>query len=566
MTDIIVALSAMFVAAGALLLVANHFGFSPIPFYIIAGFMVGFSPIIAQPDLLELAQWGVAFLVFVFGIRVDMGDVQAVLRDAEIAAIVQILVVGIFAFLIGYVLGHVFELQNPARNAIYFGLAATFSSTLVGAGALQRDILDNLVHGRLASSIHFFDDIVAVGAILILSSEVLTDAAQITSNIGYGVLFLLAGLLIYRHGYPLLIRAAEGFDELVLMGSISILIAFLAAAEAVGISIVVGAFAAGIAIRSEGAEAIGVQNGIQSIRDFFVAIFFVTLGALVQIPGFETLIFAGVLIVLVILINPLILTITFVIEGYDPRTSFIASWSLNQISELSLIIAIQAWFLGTIAEALFDAIILAAAFTMILTVFTKRKEYTIYRDFIEPRFYEWQAQYSEKHGNVAEGLTNHVVVIGYGRQGRQIVDTLEELEIDYVVIENDPVLWEDVKNESQYFVFGDAMALSTLEKAGVHDASMIISTVDHDPVSQALIEHDTDADLILRANSSSNAAELLEKGVMFVIVPSVLASDQLIETTERILDEPHTTHEIREEHYEALDMFEQHGFATRFRT
>ncbi len=562
MTDIILALSAMFVTAGVLLLVANHFGLSPIPFYIIAGLLVG--PFIALQDLVELAQWGIAFLVFVFGIRIDLHDVQAVFRDAEVAAFVQIAVVGVFGLLVGYGFSTVYGFEYPIRNAIYFSAAATFSSTLVGAGALERDILDNLVHGRLASSIHFFDDMVAIGAILILSAAVLTDVQLITSNIGFGVLFLLAGLIFYRHGYPLLIRAAEGFDELILMGSISILIAFIAAAEAVGISIVIGAFAAGIAVRSEGAEAIGVQNGIESIRDFFVAIFFVTVGALVQLPTLEVVLIACALLVLVLLVNPLILTVTFIFEGYDPRTSFLAGLSLNQVSELSLIIAIQAFLLGTIADRLFDAIILTAAVTMILTVVTKRHEETIYTSYISQLFGRWQAQYVDEHSQVEDGISEHVVLVGYGRQGRQLTRLLDDLGKPCVVVENDPVLWDDLRTQCKNYVFGDAMALYTMERANVSGATLVISTVDHGPVSTSLLDLETDADLILRANSSRKAMELLDAGATFVTVPSVLASDQLVENVKRLVEDEHEVVTLQNEHLDALSTLERHGFATRF--
>ncbi len=133
------------------------------------------------------------------------------------------------------------------------------SSSLVGGVVLGSEIRDNLVHGRLASSIHFFDDLVAIGLLLILSTEVVT-ADAIAAQIGYGVLFVVAGLLIYRHGFPILVRLSEGDGELVLVGSISILIAFIAGAEFVGLSIVVGAFAAGVAIRSDGTVARGSKR------------------------------------------------------------------------------------------------------------------------------------------------------------------------------------------------------------------------------------------------------------------------------------------------------------------
>lgn len=556
MTEFILALSAVFVTAGLLLLVANQLGLSPVPAYIVAGLIVGVF--VDEAALLDLALWGAAFLVFVFGIRVDVTDIRSVLRDGEVAAFTQLIVVAPFAFTVGYLLSDSFGFEEPFRNAVYFSAAATLSSTLVGARILQEEIRNNLVHGRLASAIHFFDDIVAIGAIVILSTEVLTDSQLITSKIGYGVLFLLAGLLLHRHGYPLLVRAADGGDELVLMGSISILISFMAVAEFVNISVVVGAFAAGLAIRSDGAESLGVRNGIESIKDFFAAIFFVTIGALVAVPTVEVVVLAGLLILLVVMVNPLVHTLAFVYEGYDGRTAFLAGSSLNQVSELALVLAIQAALLGTIERALFDAIILAAAVTMILSTFTGRYEHPLYNRILSYVF-EGRTAYIDEHSQVTDELTDHVVVVGYGRQGRHLVATLEELEVPYVVIENDPVVWDDLQTDCRNYVFGDAMAQYPMERVRVSTARLVISTVDHRPVSESLLALDTDAEIILRADTSPEAQELLHAGATYVSVPGILASDQLVENVERVLGDEREMTTLKEEHQRYLKTVELAG-------
>lgn len=556
MTEFVLTLATVFIAAGILLLIANQLGFPPVPFYIIAGLIVG--PFIAPGALVELALWGVAFLVFVFGTRVHIGDIQTVLRDGEVAAFTQLIVVAPIAFGIGYLLGDAVGFDDPFRNALYFSAAATLSSTLVGARILEEEIRNNLVYGRLAASVHFFDDIIAIGALLILSAEVLTDVQLVTSKIGFGVLFILTGLLIYRHGYPLLIRASGGGDELLLMGSVSILIAFLAAAELADISIVVGAFAAGLAVKSEGAESLGVQNGIESIKDFFAAIFFVTVGALVAFPSIEVLLFAGILIGLVTVLNPILHTVAFVLEGYDGRTGFLAGSSLNQISELGIVIVLQAWLLGTIAQDLFQAVILAAAFTMIVSAIAGRYEQRVYESLIEP-ILGARTSYIDEHSNVSADITDHAVLIGYGRQGRRLRQTLEEMDVPYVVIENDPAIRADLEADCENYVFGDAIADYPLEKSRVDEAELLISTVDYRPLSDSLLSVDTDAELILRADASVTAEDLLDAGASFVVVPSVMAADQLVRYVERVLGDASAVEQIEQAHLEYLDFLELSG-------
>ncbi len=563
MSDLVVALAAVFITAGVLLIVANHFGLSPVPFYIIAGLITG--TVVAQPDLVELAQWGIAFLVFVFGIRVDFGDLQSVLRDGEVAAVTQLIVVAPVAFGVGILFGELFSFAEPVRNAIYFAAAATLSSTIVGAGLLKSQIRDNLVHGRLASSIHFFDDLVAIGALLVLSADQLTDAQLITSKIGYGVILIVAGLLIYRHGFPLLVRLADGVDELVLMGSISILIAFIAAAEYAGVSIVVGAFAAGIAVRSDGTQALAVRNGVDSIRDFFVAIFFVTVGALVSVPTAEVFVVALALIVLVVLVNPIVLMLAFSYEGYDTRTAFLASTSLDQVSEFALIIVIQAWLMGTIVEPMFEAIILAAAATMILSSITSSYEGGLYEPLVS-RFARGRGTAKiDERSTVSDGIADHTIVVGYGRQGRRVVEALERLDRPYVVIENDPALWQELRTECRNYVLGDAQAEYTWEKACLDDAAVVVSTVDHRPVSETILGLQAETDLILRAETAAEATEYLDAGALYVSVPNVLAAGQLVATVERLLADELDADTLENEHLDRLDTLERYGFASRTR-
>lgn len=556
MSEIVVALSAVFITAGIFLIIANRLGLPSIPFLIIAGLVVG--GFLEQPALLDLALWGIAFLVFVFGASIDIGDIQSVIRDGESAAFTQIILVAPLSIITGYLLLGAFGIDDPFRNAVYFSAAATLSSTLVGRGLREVDIRSNLVHGRLASSIHFFDDIVAIGAILVLSAEVISDTQLVTSKIGFGVLFLLAGLVIYRHGYPLLVRAADKGDELVLMGSISILIAFIALAEYVEISIVVGAFAAGIAIRSEGAELLNVRNGIESIKDFFAAIFFVTVGALVSLPDVNTLVLASILVVLVTLVNPCIHMVAFVIEGYDGRSSFFAATSLNQVSELAIVIAIQALLFGTIATSLFEAIILAAAATMVLSTMTGRYENSIYEQFLDPLL-AGRTDYIDAHSHVDADLQDHVIVIGFGRQGRRMVTTLEDLDVPYVVIENDPTRLDALESEADNYVFGDAIAEYPIKCCRIGRARLVVSTVDHRPVSDALLSLETDADIFVRTGSSQVAEELLSQGATLAVVPSVMAADQLVEQVVRVLGDETAIEHIEADHRAYLREIELAG-------
>jgi len=548
MAEMVATLAMVFMIAGIILLLANQLSISTIPSYILAGIFVG--PVVDQLTILELAQWGIAFLVFAFGTRIDFQAIKGVLRDSELAAMAQIAIVGPIGVLVATLFGF-----DPL-NAVYFAAAGTLSSTLVGRELLEQTAGPRLVHDRLASSIHLFDDLVAVVLLLVISADTYTPDA-IAANIGYGVILLVVALFIYRYGFDQLVRLADGSAELILMGCISILFAFLAAANFVGLSIVVGAFAAGIAVRRDGTDALEVFNGIQSLRDFFVAIFFVTVGALVSIPTLEVVVISIALIGLVLVVNPFITMLSLLYEGYDARTVHLVGTSTNQVSEMTLILVIEAALIATINEVLFDAIIIAAAATMVLISVIRKYEQPLYERAFSNLMEGRQTVKIDRRSNVNETLQDHVIIVGYGRQGRQLVETCEQYDREYVVIENDPLLWEDVRMTCSNYVRGDALYDYSWTVANASDAALIVSTADYRPTSEQIMSLDIESDVVLRSRSIVQAREWLERGAIYVAVPDLLASDQLIDHVETIVGKSSTTEELRDDHLNELETVDQ---------
>ncbi|NKE37974.1 potassium transporter Kef [Natronococcus sp. JC468] len=551
MVDLITTLAVIFITAGVFLIIANQFSLSPVPFFILAGILTG--TVIDEASLLELAQWGIAFLVFVFGVGVRLDTVQTVFRDSEVTSVVQLSMVGAFGFLCATLLGF------DRLNSVYFAIAAVLSSTIVGAGLLQSEIRNNLVYGRLAQSMHLVQDILAIIFILVLSVDVFSSDA-IAANLGYGVILLVGALIIQRHIFNQLSRFAGNSQELMLMASISILICFLAAAEYVGISSVIGAFAAGLAIKADFTKNPDMLNGIESIKDFFVAIFFVTLGALVSIPSLSVVSTAFVLVVLTAILKPAVTLLTLLWEGYDTRTASLTSFSLDQVSEFTLIIAIQALIVGQITPTLFDAIILAAAVTMITSSYTRRHDEQLYQSLLSGILDGSQSNKIDSQSHVDQTVQEHVIIVGFGRQGRRIVNYCETQDRPYVVIENDPTLLAELESQCENYVFSDAMHQYTWEKARLEKARLIISTIDQKRVSNRILDRCGSADVILRSSDLSEAKSLLKEGALYVTVPDLLASEQLNKHVFQVITGSTDRERLRQEHLSELETLEDLGF------
>ncbi|MEY7849492.1 cation:proton antiporter [Natrarchaeobius sp. A-rgal3] len=552
MTDLLTAVSIIFVVVGPFLLIANRFNLPTVPFFVLAGIIAGS---IIDPDLtLELAQYGIALLVFSFGVDIDLSAVRTVIVDSEIAAFGQIVVVGSLGVILGVVLG-----VSPVE-AIYLGVAGALSSTIVGTALLQGDIGMNVVHGRLARSIQFVQDLFAIVLVLVLGASTLA-VFPVATAVGYGAALIVAAFLVNRYVFDVIGRLAGDSDELMILGVVTMLALFVGAAEFAGISIVVGAFAAGLAVRHDPVEYLGLFNGLESLKDFFVAIFFVTIGALITFPfveigwtaSVEKLLLAGVLVVLTVVVKPAVTTAILIYQGYERRSATLTSLNTDQVSEFALVIAIQGLLVGALSESVFDAIIFAAAVTMITSSLSQRYEEEIYRTLASRGILPSAHGKIDEWSMVPPNLSDHVVIVGYGRQGQKLVETCEEVGQPYVVIENDPARRKTVLDRCTGIVVGDAMERYTWEKANAEDARIVVSTVDSEPVSRRILSLGLDADMTLRASDQSTALSLIEAGALYVSVSELLAGQQLVRQIQPLLEDDLSPEELRQHRQDELD-------------
>ncbi|MFC4541397.1 cation:proton antiporter [Halosolutus amylolyticus] len=553
MSELVTALSVIFVVGGAFLLVANRFDLPTIPFLILAGLVTG--TVIEERLTLELARYGIALLVFAFGARIQFDAIRFVLDDSELVAIGQVVVTGSIGVATGVLVG------LSAEQATYLGVAAALSSTTVGTSLLEPDVRENLVHGRLAESIQFVHDVLAIVFVLTMSVGAAT-APSIATKLGFGVAIVGTGVLINRVLFEYVGVLADESDEVMIVSVVALLVAFLTAAELVGVSIVVGAFAAGLAVRHEPAEHIGVLNGLASITDFFAAVFFVTLGALVSVPTADAVIVAATLVVLTVVVKPAVTIGLLIHTGYEARSATLTGLTLDQISEFALVIAIEALLLGILGQSVFDAIVLTAALTMITSSLSHRHAERVYRTLTDRGLLASHHEKVDERSAVPDDVSDHVVIVGYGRQGQRLVETCEDVDRPYVVIENDPALLTALDAQCAGYVFGNAMEPYTREKASLEDARLIVSTVDSTSLSDRLLSLADGTDVILRARSTERAFDLLDRGALYVNVPDRLAADRLVEHIEELIEGDRSRESLRRWHVAELDERSVHGYHT----
>lgn len=534
MAEILSLLTAIFVVSSAMIFLMDRLSYSALPAYILSGVIVGFF-FEQQEQIIALSQLGIAFLVFIFGLKTEPERIKSVAVESASTTFVQVGVIGAGAYLFARGLG------MDLLNTSYIVTAAALSSSLVGLELAEKEIRIDLLHGRLSESMHLVQDLIAIGAVLVLSIPKLTPSAVATSLLD-GTLLIAAALVVRSTVFPEIADRVGDSTELTMFTGIAVLAGFIGAASIMDISIVVGSFAAGMAVAHFPYNMELLEN-MGSLKDFFSAIFFVSLGALATLPSIESLFITLFLVLVTSVLKPGITVLSLLASGYDRRTSYLTALSLDQVSEFGLIIAIQAFIAGTIHPEVFNAVVLAAAFTMITSSYTSRHEELIYRTVSRYSRVDTSRKKIEEWTNVGD-LDGHVILIGYDPQGKEIADALEEESQEFVVVENDPEKVIEARKNEENYVFGDVMDEETWRKARVEKARLIVSTVPSYKVSKKVLQQ-KEADKILRAKDIPEAEELLHEGALYVEVPDIVAAEELIDHIRGVTENLNYREELR---------------------
>ncbi len=209
-----------------------------IPAYIGAGLLIGpILGIINDPASIQtLSEVGIAFLLFLVGMELDLKKLKDVGKTAIIGGTINSIVL----FGIGFIIANLFSFNNI--EAAYIGLVIAFSSTMVIVKSLADKRELKTLHGRILIGILLLEDLLAIIALSVISNTSLTHS--MLSLVGLGVLTLLCAKFIM----PFLFKEAAKHNELLFLMSLSVCFVFSASALFLGLSVVVGAFLAGISL------------------------------------------------------------------------------------------------------------------------------------------------------------------------------------------------------------------------------------------------------------------------------------------------------------------------------
>lgn len=430
-----------------------------LPLMLLAGVGASLAAPIPRGLVQDALVLGVAFLLFLAGLELDPRRLRAQRVAAVRVGAAQFVALACLGFGASVLLGY------AVIESAYLALALTASSTLVGVRLLRRRQQMFQPFGRLVLGVLLLQDV-----LVLLSIPVLTQvgAGWASAAEHLAALVLLGGgsLAVRRWLAPLLAALAEE-EELVLLGPLAILFAFLGATHLLGLPLVVGAFLAGVSLARFPVHAI-VQNELAPVGDFFAALFFTALGALVRIPTGAELWDAGLLAALVVLVTPPLVTIVGERNGLSARSAIEAGLMLSQASEISLVVGLSGMAQGHIGAGTFTVIALVTTVTMLAT------------PFLATETMAWRLVHFHpfhQRRDLGRPPADHVVLLGAGTTGRPVLEALLAAGCEAVVVEDDPAVAAELREAGVGVVRGDGSDPAVLADAGAARARVVVSTL-----------------------------------------------------------------------------------------
>lgn len=514
----------------------------PILSYILAGIIVG--PVglfhITNGEVLHsFAEIGITLLLFMLGLEMKFKDLRSVGKVALYTGIGQIVFTSVIGFGICLLLGF------SALASLYIAVALTFSSTIIVVKLLSDKKDLKSLYGKISVGFLLVQDFVAIIALIILSGFNTGDT-QI-SPITFLLLTLKAAvifgwvILLSKTVLPRLMNFVAKNTEILFLFSLAwaFSMAAFVSSPLIGFSIEIGGFLAGLALANT-AQNIQIVSRVRSLRDFFITIFFVTLGMKMIFADFSTIFLPSVLLSLFVLIgNPIIVMIILGLMGYRSRTSFMAGLTVAQISEFSLIVIFMGNKIGHVDDSVVSLLTIVGAVTFIISTYMIMNSNYLYKK-LSPilKFFE-RKEIHEILLPTSE-LKKHVVLIGANRMGESILEALLAKDEKVVVIDFDPDVIARLKKKNIQCYFGDVADPEIQEHVNITDARLIMSTVpdvdDNLLMLQSLKRKKKDILIVVFALETDDAKALYKAGADYVVLPHLAGGRHIAKI---LVDENH---------------------------
>ena len=495
--------------------------------YILTGVLVGpaaLNLISSQETLEVFSNFGIALLLLIVGLGLNPRVIKEVGKIAGYIAISKVLLVTGIGFLLSQSLGF------TTTEALYIGIALSFSSTIIILKLLTDKKEQTRLYGKVAIGYLLIEDILATLILIGVSTSAQGDVSiRLFGEMLGKSMLLISGLLALRmYVLPRLSSIIAKSQEFLFLFAIGWGLGIAAVFSKAGFSLETGALIAGVMLASL-PYATEISSRLKPLRDFFIVLFFVELGSHLELSQvIDVLPYAVLFSLLVGICNPLIVMSVMGLSGYTKKTSFKAGLTGAQISEFSLILLLLAADLGQISERITSLITVIAFITIAVSTYT-----ITYADSLYEIFERYIRMFERKIVSEKKEVRHHyeLTLLGYQKGGHEFVRVFHQLKKSYVVVDYDPHVIDTLEEKQINFVYGDVTDIELLEEVNLSHSHLVVSTITdfqtNTFISTWLEKENPRAVFICNADTIEEAAELYSLGAAYVMLPHYIGSEKI---------------------------------------
>jgi Kef-type K+ transport system membrane component KefB/Trk K+ transport system NAD-binding subunit len=520
-------LSLIIVIGAAMALIMRLIGQPLIIGHILTGIIVGpaLLHVASSPGTLALfSDLGIALLLFIIGLGLNPQIVREVSRTATYVGFIQVGVITALGWILGTRLG------LNGTSAAFLGVCLAFSSTIIILKILSDKREQGRLYGKIAISVSLVQDMIAI-ALVVVTSAGHSKSLAIGSTITLAFKGGLVGLIIYWASSRLLPRyhkVISGSQEFLFLFAIAWGLGSAALFAKIGLSSEIGALLAGICLASQ-PYAQEITSRLRPLRDFFVIVFFIALGANLNLHHIGTMF--GVIVVSVLIATvakPLVAMAVMGYLGYTKRTSFKTSVALAQVSEFSIVLILLGEKRGLIGANIVTAVtfvaLLSIAASSYLIIFSD-KIFSVLEKYLNI----FERQHTQNEPIQPRGY--ELILFGYQKGGHEFVQLFKQMKQSYLVVDYDPEVIDVLENHKINHLYGDVTDVELLQEAEVAKAKLVVCTITDFDSSTFLLQYlernNSQAVVIVEAENPKHATQLYEHGASYVILPHYIGSEQI---------------------------------------
>lgn len=497
--------------------------------FLIAGVILGPSvlKIISNPDQIEvMAEIGVILLLFSVGLEVSLKELIDIKKIVLIGGGLQVLATILLSSIIIYVIG------VPAKQAIFFGMLISLSSTVIVLKLLSDKGEIDAPHGKISLGILIFQDLSIVPLFLIVdllgtSDQISFGEVSIRLLTAFGAVAAIILLAKYLSPHVLYRLAKLRMKEIFTVGVLLLLLGTAYLTYSLGLSFALGAFIAGL-IFSESEYSHQIIADTLPLRDAFNSLFFVSVGLLLNL----SFVIENPLIVIasslgIVLIKALIVFLIVIFLKYPVRIAILVGIGLAQVGEFSFILGEHGFRLNLVPPELFNILISSTIITMILTPFLFK---------LAPRIAGKSGSIDQKKSKeiLIEEVQGHVIIAGFGLNGRNLAHVLKETGIKYVIIEMNPDTVKKEKLKGENIIYGDIGNYEVLKTALIRKAKVLVIAISDRSTSRRAVkvakQLNPNINIIVRTRFVRETDELVKMGADMVIPEEFETSIQIFKS------------------------------------